>query len=155
MTTNTKDKFDLLAIAALAAATDQKTFHDALQWAYEEIQRLRGRLGERTDDAADAEFQRFYDAYPRKVGKPAARRAWAGARRKAEAEAIFNGLQRWLAYWRDKDSQFVAHPSTWLNQERWNDDPGLNGREYATNDQQQQALAKLRERVTGNTGPAS
>lgn len=71
-------------------------------------------------------FDRFYAAYPRKVGKPAARRAFAAAVRKAGVDDISVGFKRWKAFWADNAiaGEFVPHPATWLNQERWNDDPG-------------------------------
>jgi hypothetical protein len=74
-------------------------------------------------DATDF-FEQFWTAYPRKVGKPAARRAFATACRKCPLPEMGAGLRRWRAYWAYRNEpQFVPHPSTWLNQERWNDDP--------------------------------
>lgn len=67
-------------------------------------------------------FDVFWDAYPRKVGKPKARSAWKANAR--EAAQIMVGLARWADYWRRRNEpEFVPHPSTWLNQRRWEDDP--------------------------------
>jgi hypothetical protein len=71
-------------------------------------------------------FAEFYAAYPRKVGRGAAERAYAAAlrTRKAEPAAIQAGLdaakRRWNA---DKtDQHFIPHASTWLNGQRWSDE---------------------------------
>ena len=64
-------------------------------------------------------FAEFWRAYPRKVGKGAARTAFVKALRKASAETVMAGLGR--AKW-PADPQFIPHPSTWLNSERWDDE---------------------------------
>lgn len=76
-------------------------------------------------------FDRFWSAYPRKVGKPAAEKAWAKAVRSTPVETIMAGLSKYIAE-RQRDSRskedmlkFTAHPATWLNQERWNDSTGV------------------------------
>lgn len=63
--------------------------------------------------------------FPRKVGKPAALRAWRAIKPQTQEtfDAIDAGLARWLDYWRGKDRQHVCHPATWLNQRRWEDEP--------------------------------
>ena len=68
----------------------------------------------------DPDFEEFWDAYPRKVGKDAARLAYAKARIRASAGNIIAGLAR--ARW-PRDPQYIPHPSTWLNQGRWQDGP--------------------------------
>lgn len=65
-------------------------------------------------------FAAFWSAYPRKVGKGAARTAFVKALRKASVETILAGLAR--AEW-SADPQYIPHPSTWLNAERWDDAP--------------------------------
>lgn len=71
----------------------------------------------------DVEFDGFWKAYPRKVGKPKARRAYAAARRRASLDEIAGGLVAQLPDMRRRDIGFVPHPTTWLNQDRWADDP--------------------------------
>ena len=66
-------------------------------------------------------FDEFWADYPRKVGKDAARRAYAAARRRgAIAAEIVVGLQR--TTW-NPDPHFQPHPATWLNDGRWMDEP--------------------------------
>jgi len=66
----------------------------------------------------DAAFEQFWRAYPRKVGKGHALKAWRTAVKKAPADVILAGLQRAVFPVR---TQYVPHASTWLNGERWAD----------------------------------
>ena len=66
------------------------------------------------------DFAAFWRAYPRKVGKGAARTAFAKAMRKTTLDVILLALSR--AQW-SSDPQYIPHPSTWLNAERWDDEP--------------------------------
>jgi hypothetical protein len=68
--------------------------------------------------AVDDGFDGFWTRYPRKIAKPEARKKWKAALKKAPAETIMAGLAKYAF---SQDPQFVPHPSTWLNQERWND----------------------------------
>jgi len=63
----------------------------------------------------------FWPAYPHKVGKPIALRAFRAARTRASLEQIMDGL---IAYVDGKpfDRQWL-NPSTFLNQDRFNDHP--------------------------------
>lgn len=69
-------------------------------------------------------FEKFWIAYPIKVGKKIARRKFEIARRSATQEQIMTGLAKYLI--RKPDWQQYAHPSTWLSQERWNDEGALS-----------------------------
>lgn len=68
-----------------------------------------------------SDFDLFWSEYPRKVAKGAARKAFLTARRKASMAEIMAALLRypWSA-----DPQFIPHASTWLNGERYADEPG-------------------------------
>jgi hypothetical protein len=70
-------------------------------------------------------FDKFWSAYPRKVAKPEAMKAWI--KHKPDAEllaAILKGLEaaKRSKDWLKDDGQFIPHPSTWLNQRRWEDE---------------------------------
>lgn len=74
----------------------------------------------------DAEFDRFWSVYPRKVGKGEARKVWTKLRRNGiDLEAVIAGAERY----RDdpnrsrKDLEYTKHPGPWLNAERWTDVP--------------------------------
>lgn len=67
----------------------------------------------------DAEFETFYSQYPRKIAPAKARQAYRAARKKATLNDILAGLD---TYKRTKPAYADwAHPSTWLNGERWLD----------------------------------
>jgi hypothetical protein len=71
--------------------------------------------------AVPSEFDRWWSVYPRKVGKEAARKAYAKARKIASADDLGRGAVRF----RDdqtRDPAFTPHPSTWLNEGRWQDE---------------------------------
>ena len=77
-----------------------------------------------------ASFERWWKVYPNPVGKKAAFRAYERAvkaiRSTGEAsphDALFAALQAALAVWKGKDDRFIPHPTTWLNQGRWDDPP--------------------------------
>ena len=70
-------------------------------------------------------FEAFWQAYPRKIGKDAAIRAFAKRRFTEEqrrhvlaAVAVQRGWEQWT---RD-GGQFIPHPATWLNEGRWQDE---------------------------------
>lgn len=69
-----------------------------------------------------AEFEKWYDGYPRKVAPGAALKAYRRARKKAEAAELLAGVEM---YRRTKpDYADWKHPATWLNGECWLDEAG-------------------------------
>lgn len=64
-------------------------------------------------------FEEFWRAYPRKIAKDGARKAFAKAVRSTSPAAIMAGLQR--AQW-NPDPKYVPHAATWLNAGRWQDE---------------------------------
>ena len=76
--------------------------------------------------AADTEFDAFWSAYPRKIGKGAARKAWARAADRPHVAAVIANIRAHVDsdQWQREGGQFVPHPATWLNQKRWADTPG-------------------------------
>jgi hypothetical protein len=71
---------------------------------------------------SDSEFNLFWAIYPRKEAKGAARTAFIKACKKASAELIIEGAKRFASD-PNRQAEFTAHASTWLNQERWGDTP--------------------------------
>jgi len=68
-------------------------------------------------------FDRFWSAYPRKVGKAAARKAWSRAHPDLEAVLAALVWQVRSEEWNRESGRFIPHPATWINQGRWDDDP--------------------------------
>ena len=72
---------------------------------------------------ARADFEDFWSIYPRKVGKGQARTAYACARRKVGAEVLLTAVEAQRHHLIRDGERFCPHASTWLNGERWLDDP--------------------------------
>lgn len=75
----------------------------------------------RKSDILDA-FEKFWGVYPRKVGKAAALKAFEKAAKKADPAYIIMYVITWCNQGNLPEMQYIPHPTTWLNQERWNDD---------------------------------
>lgn len=72
--------------------------------------------------ASDVAFEAFWNRYPRKVGKMAAKRKWDSLRPQPELIAAMNRALDWqIQQW--SDPQFTPYPATWLHQGRWMDEP--------------------------------
>lgn len=69
-------------------------------------------------------FEEFWRVFPRRVAKFKARTAWDKARKYASSEEILEGARRYALEM--GDSQYIKHPTTWLNQGCWLDEPGAN-----------------------------
>jgi hypothetical protein len=76
------------------------------------------------DSAQAAAFARFYEFYPRHVGKKPARTAWLKINPgPALTQTIMQAVERYREQVKDTEEHFILHPATWLNQERWEDEP--------------------------------
>lgn len=71
------------------------------------------------------DFNLFWQAYPKKVGKEAARKAWQKATGKPALADILRTveLSKQTEQWKKERGQFIPNPATWLNQGRWSDEP--------------------------------
>lgn len=77
---------------------------------------------------AAAEFARFWAAYPRKVGKKAAEKAWTKAIQDGVTPAVLiDGAERYARERAGEDSRYTKHPSTWLGHGCWDDEPARRG----------------------------
>lgn len=67
-------------------------------------------------------FNEFWVAYPRKSAKPVAMRSFATAITKTAISTMLRALS-----WQKQTQQWlegiIPLPATWLNQERWDDEP--------------------------------
>lgn len=75
----------------------------------------------KNDESLD--FVEFYEhAYPRRQGRAQARKAWFKALKLADSQTLVEAARRFAAD-PNREDAFTPHPATWLNQERWTDDP--------------------------------
>lgn len=103
-----------------------------LNWAkYDEIKtrvdaamrtkRYRANIGDETP-----EFMAFWQAYPSKVAKSVALKAWHQI---PDVNTLLPKIMAGLVMatksdqWTKDNGQFIPNPSTWLNQRRWEDKP--------------------------------
>lgn len=90
------------------------------------------RLEPSFESSEPSAFEIFWQAYPRKVGKPAAKKAWG--RVNVLSGDVLDGLEHWKRSVQWQDTQFIPHPATFLNQRRWEDkevNNGTNGSKHA------------------------
>ena len=66
-------------------------------------------------------FDEFWFKYPRKIGKSICSNKYIIALKKTNHDQIMKSLDAHVKSWKDTDIEFIPHPSTWLNQERWDD----------------------------------
>ncbi len=82
-------------------------------------------VGSRKKDVSPkppAGFDLFWQAYPKKVGKEAARKAFD--RVKVPVETLLAAIERQKGgrQWQEDGGRFIPNPATWLNQGRWEDE---------------------------------
>lgn len=85
--------------------------------------------------------EEIYAAYPKQVGRPAALRAI----RRALVKHPFDFLlarARLYAQTCNSPVEFIPHPSTWFNQERFNDEPATWRRTLGANGKPQPAIVR-------------
>ena len=77
-------------------------------------------------------FDQFWLKYPSKVGKGAAVSAFSKIKNPAETIGLILTALEWQVVsqkWTEKDGQYIPHPSTYLNQQRWLDEPKQSQRD--------------------------
>ena len=73
----------------------------------------------------DGRFEEFWKLYPKKAGKGHARKAWQKLSPSNRLqEQILLSLKQQLGQpdWKKLNGQYIPHPATWLNGERWLDE---------------------------------
>ena len=73
--------------------------------------------------AASTDFDTFWAAYPRKVGKIAGKKAFDKAIRLTNLEQILQGIELLKRETQGKEPEFIPHPASWLTAGRWDDEP--------------------------------
>lgn len=86
----------------------------------------KGTEGNLTQVGGGDRFGLFWQAYPKKVGKDAARKAFE---KRAVGDDLLArmlaaiALQKTSRDWVKDDGQYIPHPASWLNAARWEDEP--------------------------------
>jgi hypothetical protein len=68
-------------------------------------------------------FESFWNAYPRRLAKKDAERAWRKIR-PAEQLDVIVALKQHIEMWKRKgtEKEYIPYPASWLNGERWKDE---------------------------------
>jgi hypothetical protein len=70
---------------------------------------------------AASDFETWWKLYPRRVSRPDAAKAYARAVKAGTTpETLAQGVRQFAF---DGNPRFIPHPATWLNRERWKDEP--------------------------------
>lgn len=68
------------------------------------------------------DFDRWYAAYPKKVAKGAAERAFLTAIKITSIECLVASAAAYATYVAGSERRFIQHPATWLNAKGWDDE---------------------------------
>lgn len=74
---------------------------------------------------SEQDFSVFWEKYPKKVGKEAARKAWSKIKNSAEVLGLCVEALAWQVeseQWQKDGGQYIPNPATYLNQQRWLDE---------------------------------
>ncbi len=122
--------------------------------------RLTANGSDQTPDrkAVQANFERFWAGYPRKVGKDAARRVWQQlAPDNALTDRMVAAVEQHCAseQWQKDGGQFIPYPRTWLNRGGWTDELDAAPVRAAPAGKTSSAMARASARVLKRHGAAS
>ena len=95
-------------------------------------------VAEKTSKTAySSDFESFWSKYPAKVAKALAAKSFKKALKSASVDEIMSGLANYCNS-RKVAEGIICNPSTWLNQERWNDEceEAESSNSYALSDDQ-------------------
>lgn len=71
-------------------------------------------------------FESFWEVYPRRIAKKEAMKKFARAVKDgADPQKIITAATTYATTQKGKEQKYIAHPTTWLNQGRWDDEPEL------------------------------
>jgi hypothetical protein len=76
-------------------------------------------------DESDPQWVRFWSAYPRRCSKKEARKAWMHLDITPELVDTMLAALEWQTQqpqWVKQGGEFIPHPASWLNGEKWEDE---------------------------------
>lgn len=71
---------------------------------------------------SDDNFNAFWSAFPRRIAKEAARKAWAKAVKTTDPSVLIEAAATYATTTKGTDPKFIKHPATWLNGGCWEDE---------------------------------
>lgn len=115
-----EEPLEPLVNAAASTPTDDEPAQGQLELPV--LSKAGGQPPTRQDGTSEL-FEEFWRIYPRKVSKGSARKAWARVVKTQDPRELINSVTRFAASRRGEDPSFTPHATTWLNGERWLDEP--------------------------------
>lgn len=103
--------------------------------------------------STETNFEKFWKAYPKKIGKKAAEKSWSKIKSSTETlTLILNALewQKKCDQWKRENGQYIPHPSTYLNQGRWMDE---NENKQSIKASTRPEMSIIQSRVVKRLGP--
>ena len=101
-----------------------------------------------------SKFDEWWQHYPRKVGKEAARKAFAKV--KVDTSILIEAVekQKHSDQWTKNNGQYIPNPATWLNQGRWEDElqdiKTMKRTELHTNASDMERMRQTLKRIQNN-----
>lgn len=83
------------------------------------------KQNKKLNELQEKQFDKFWQAYPKKVSKKQAQKSWKKINPSLELfEKILKALEmvKQTEQWEKDNGKFIPYPATWLNQERWTDE---------------------------------
>ena len=126
MTRQTADKWQTDDTQNDTPSGTQTSRETATSKEYKNIKKERNKEKKKDNSlSGETGFEVFYSAYPKKVAKPDALKAWLKLKPDDDLfREIITGLYKWIAsdQWQRDDGRYIPYPATWLNHQRWEDD---------------------------------
>lgn len=91
------------------------------------------------NELQEKQFDKFWQAYPKKVSKKQAQKSWKKINPSLELfEKILKALEmvKQTEQWEKDNGKFIPYPATWLNQERWTDEINMMQDNKPVNEQE-------------------
>jgi hypothetical protein len=114
---NIKISHDSVMTASDKISSD-KTRLDKIRLDKNKPSRAVALVNEYVDDG----FNQFWEAYPKKVGRDAALKAWEKVKPPIDDVIYALAWQKQTEQWSKNNGQYIPNPSTYLNQGRWKDE---------------------------------
>ncbi len=127
----------------------------AIKAAIEELQVLLSEWQPQPSKAVtDEQFEQWWQRYPRRKGKGQARKAFRAAAKRVGYQRLCEATEAFARDCESKqtDIQYIPHPATWLNGERWDDEPD---RASSPNGKTEQTIRSLEEWLCDTAGTSA
>lgn len=120
-------------------STVEAQFHSTEELQFHQERKIKDNIKKDIKDtlscAAEETFNRFWTAYPKKVAKEDARKAWKKIKPNQELiDKIVIAVKAQSAseQWIKDNGQFIPNPATWLNRGQWEDEIKTAASKYRT-----------------------